>query len=54
MRGRYAHAYSSAKEYYQTMFYELNDRVIVSMRDVFECETSKLLEKFEGCVTENN
>ena len=37
-----AHAYSSAKEYDQKIFYELNDRVIVSMRDRFKCETSKL------------
>ena len=49
-----AHAYSSAKEYDQKIFYELNDRVIVSMRDRFECETLKLLEKFEGYVTEKN
>ena len=47
-------AYSSAKEYDQKIFYELNDRVIVSMRDRFECETSKLLEKFEGYVTGKN
>ena len=33
---------SSANEYYQKIFYELNDRIIVSMRDAFECETSKL------------
>ena len=49
-----AHAYSSAKEYDQKIFYVLNDRVIVSMRDRFECETSKLLEKFEGYVTGKN
>ena len=29
-----AHAYSSAKEYYQKNFYELTDRVIVSMRQI--------------------
>ena len=46
-----AHAYSSAKEYDQKLFYELNDRVFVAMRDRFECETSELLEKFEGYVT---
>ena len=33
-----AHAYSSAKEYYRKILHELNDRVIVSMRDRFECE----------------
>ena len=45
---------ASAKEYYQKIFYELNDRPIVSMRDAFKCETSKLLEKFEGYVTAKN
>ena len=49
-----AHAYSSAKEYDHKIFYEINDRVIVSMRDRFECESSKLLEKFEGYVTGKN
>ena len=49
-----AHAYSSAKEYDHKIFYELNDRVIVSMRDRFECESSKFLEKFEGYVTGKN
>ena len=44
-----AHVYSSAKN-----FYELNDRVIVSMRNAFECETLKLLVKFEVYVTEKN
>ena len=48
------HAYSSAKEYDHKIFYELNDRVTVSMRDRFECESSKLLEKFEGYVTGKN
>ena len=49
-----AHAYSSAKENDQKMFFVLNDRVIMSMRDRFEWETSKLLEKFEGYVTGKN
>ena len=49
-----AHAHSSAKEYDQKIFYVLNNRVIVSMRDRFECETSKLLEKLEGYVTGKN